>query len=569
MGDVRVRVATGERELRDVGALTAEAYHADRLLRPEDDYTVELRDAERRAQEAVLLVALVPAAPPSGPRPVHDAPAGGHGGVGDGAGGVGAGGPGGGAGGPGGGGAGRGEGRSEADARDRGAACGTGARDEDELRGVVVGTVTLAPSGTSYAEVAEAGEAEIRMLAVAPEARRRGVAEALMRSALDHAVTSGHRRVVLSTFDAMQSAQRLYRRLGFVPAPGRDWHHEGVRVRVHVWDAPQAPGVEVETATWRPVDTVDVGPWRLGFSGGFTRRANSVVALGEPVDVDAAIAEAERRYADAGLPAVFRVCDGSRPADLASRLAGRGYATVSRTSVLVRDVEPRDDEPRDDDLRYGDAVDGDAVDGDAADGAPDGAAPDTGDLDVAASDAGPRTGTADDLSRSAAAGDATRDAGVGGHGGPSRAPSDDGLRITIADSPDDDWLQGWLAVKANGGVDLDLARRVVSGAPARYATASDDHGVVGVIRAARAGEWVGLSCLMVAERARRRGLGRRLTDLTLRDAAERGATRAFLQVEEHNVGARALYLGAGFQAAEVYEYRERGSVAGEAPTGGC
>lgn len=443
MGDVRVRVAAGPRELRDVGALTAEAYHADRLLRPEDAYTVELRDAARRAQEAVLLVALVP---PGAPGPRTDDPE------------------------------------------------GTGGE------GVVVGTVTLAPAGTSYAEVAESGEAEIRMLAVAPEARRRGAAEALMRSALDHAVTSGHRRVVLSTFDAMQSAQRLYRRLGFRPVPERDWQHDGVRVRVHAWDAPPAPGVEVETATWRPVDVVDVGPWRLGLSGGFTRRANSVVPLAEPADVDAAIVATEERYAAAGLPAVFRVCSASRPVDLATRLAARGYATVSRTSVLVRDVE-LPPEPED-------------------------------------------------------------------HG--TAAPLDDAPSVTFADHPDDDWLRGWLEVKAGGGVDLDLARRVVGGAPARYGTASDERGVVGVIRAAHAREWVGLSCLMVAERGRRRGLGRRLTELALRDAADRGATRAFLQVEEHNVGARSLYLGAGFQAAEVYEYCERPSTAaGAVPTGGC
>src|SRR5690606_20020664 len=44
---------------------------------------------------------------------------------------------------------------------------------------VVVGTITMAPPGTSYAETAEPGELELRMLAVAPEARGKGVAEAL------------------------------------------------------------------------------------------------------------------------------------------------------------------------------------------------------------------------------------------------------------------------------------------------------------------------------------------------------------------------------------------------------
>lgn len=108
----------------------------------------------------------------------------------------------------------------------------------------------------------------------------------------------------------------------------------------------------------------------------------------------------------------------------------------------------------------------------------------------------------------------------------------------------------------------------MTGAPARYLTASDDAGVVGVIRAAPSGDWVGLSCLMVAARARRRGVGRVLTELGLRDAAGRGAARAFLQVEEHNAGARGLYVGAGFEVADVYEYRER-DASGAAGLGGC
>ena len=37
--------------------------------------------------------------------------------------------------------------------------------------------VTLAPFGNPYAETALDGEVEIRMLAVAPEARRRGIAD--------------------------------------------------------------------------------------------------------------------------------------------------------------------------------------------------------------------------------------------------------------------------------------------------------------------------------------------------------------------------------------------------------
>ena len=124
-----VRVAAGG-QVADAGALTAEAYLADRLVDATDSYADELRDAERRAREATLLVALLPP------------------GEGDG-----------------------------------------GEAERDDL--VVVGTVTLAPYGTSYAEIAEPGELEIRMLAVAPEARRRGIAELLVSAALREAVASG------------------------------------------------------------------------------------------------------------------------------------------------------------------------------------------------------------------------------------------------------------------------------------------------------------------------------------------------------------------------------------------
>ncbi|MDP9365209.1 MAG: GNAT family N-acetyltransferase, partial [Chloroflexota bacterium] len=46
--------------------------------------------------------------------------------------------------------------------------------------GRVVGTLTFAPGGTRWADVAAPDEAEFRMLAVPPAARGRGVAERLV-----------------------------------------------------------------------------------------------------------------------------------------------------------------------------------------------------------------------------------------------------------------------------------------------------------------------------------------------------------------------------------------------------
>jgi ribosomal protein S18 acetylase RimI-like enzyme len=73
------------------------------------------------------------------------------------------------------------------------------------------------------ADIARPSEAEIRMLAVAHEARGRGAGEALVRACVDRArATDGCVRVVLSTQRTMHSAHRIYERLGFVRTPERD-----------------------------------------------------------------------------------------------------------------------------------------------------------------------------------------------------------------------------------------------------------------------------------------------------------------------------------------------------------
>ncbi|MDX3132249.1 GNAT family N-acetyltransferase [Streptomyces europaeiscabiei] len=91
--------------------------------------------------------------------------------------------------------------------------------------GQVLGGVTFVPAGGPMADIAAAGEAEIRMLAVAPEARGRGVGEALVRACVERARTvEGCVRVVLSTQRTMRAAHRIYERLGFTRTPERDWN---------------------------------------------------------------------------------------------------------------------------------------------------------------------------------------------------------------------------------------------------------------------------------------------------------------------------------------------------------
>ncbi|MFJ9891894.1 GNAT family N-acetyltransferase [Streptomyces sp. NPDC091280] len=89
----------------------------------------------------------------------------------------------------------------------------------------LLGGVTFVPSGGPMADIARPGEAEIRMLAVARDARGQGAGEALVRACVDRArATTGCTAVVLSTQRTMHAAHRVYERLGFTRSPERDWN---------------------------------------------------------------------------------------------------------------------------------------------------------------------------------------------------------------------------------------------------------------------------------------------------------------------------------------------------------
>jgi ribosomal protein S18 acetylase RimI-like enzyme len=95
-----------------------------------------------------------------------------------------------------------------------------------ERAGVIVGTVLLYPTAPARpgADGARARcvEPEVRLLAVAPAARGRGVGAALMGECLRRARASGAPALTLHTTGVMQAAIRVYERLGFVRAPELD-----------------------------------------------------------------------------------------------------------------------------------------------------------------------------------------------------------------------------------------------------------------------------------------------------------------------------------------------------------
>jgi len=91
------------------------------------------------------------------------------------------------------------------------------------LNGSPVGTLTIAEPGSPFANVCGPDELEVRMLAIAPEARGRGLASRLMDACEAMARRGDYRAVVLSTEPDMLAAHRMYERRGYLRQPDRDW----------------------------------------------------------------------------------------------------------------------------------------------------------------------------------------------------------------------------------------------------------------------------------------------------------------------------------------------------------
>ena len=90
----------------------------------------------------------------------------------------------------------------------------------------LVGSVLLYPSGATVAipgtEPVVLASPEVRLLAVAPSARRHGVGEALLRACIERARHAHSGYLLLHTTDMMQAAIDLYTHMGFERAPDLD-----------------------------------------------------------------------------------------------------------------------------------------------------------------------------------------------------------------------------------------------------------------------------------------------------------------------------------------------------------
>jgi GNAT superfamily N-acetyltransferase len=128
------------------------------------------------------------------------------------------------------------------------------------------------------------------------------------------------------------------------------------------------------------------------------------------------------------------------------------------------------------------------------------------------------------------------------------------VEVTLADEPD----EGWAELFLGGGFEpVDAASRLGILRRARhsvFASVRIDGRTCAVGSACFSHGWCGLHAMRTAPAARGRGLASAILVALAREAAQRGFSRAMLQVEAGNETARSLYRRAGFGDAWIYEY---------------
>ncbi|WP_123043806.1 GNAT family N-acetyltransferase [Cohnella candidum] len=102
------------------------------------------------------------------------------------------------------------------------------------IDGNIAGSVALFPADSDAYEgnVDRVDYPEIRMLAVSPEYRGKGVASALLKECMARAKSSGCKAIGLHTGEFMTNAIKLYEKLGFKRLPQYDFQPAGDGITV-------------------------------------------------------------------------------------------------------------------------------------------------------------------------------------------------------------------------------------------------------------------------------------------------------------------------------------------------
>jgi ribosomal protein S18 acetylase RimI-like enzyme len=98
----------------------------------------------------------------------------------------------------------------------------------------------------------------------------------------------------------------------------------------------------VAARAWPALQNEDLAGWRLRYSYGVTRRANSVwpnawdEGGGTLAD---RIGQVEAFYTARGLPARYQICPAALPTELDAVMAARDYAAVAETAVMTAPID--------------------------------------------------------------------------------------------------------------------------------------------------------------------------------------------------------------------------------------
>lgn len=266
---------------------------------------------------------------------------------------------------------------------------------------------------------------------------------------------------------------------------------------------------DIATDGWQAVETERLGDepgWLLRASDGFTSRANSVLALGDPgLPLSQALDRAEDWYRARSLPPRFAI---AWPLSAVRAAEVPGTSPNPRAAAYARGVDT--------------------------------------DLDRALVAREYRLDTPTLVLTAA-----TREVQVA-----TTPPHDP--RATPGVRVDDEPDEAWLGVYHYRGRSLPpVARRLLMSAPAQaFASARDAAGrTVAVGRAASSRGWTGITAMEVVPEARRQGLARQVLRALADWADTRGDPCLYLQVAVGNDPARALYDSVGFGAHHGYHYR--------------
>ncbi|MFD7899739.1 GNAT family N-acetyltransferase [Streptomyces sp. NPDC059743] len=256
----------------------------------------------------------------------------------------------------------------------------------------------------------------------------------------------------------------------------------------------------VGARAWQPVESEPLGDWLLRAAAGFTRRANSVLPLGDPgTPLDEALERVRRWYSERGLPAYIQVATGAEGTQerLYAELERRGWRAETTTEVRIGSLAAIVDRHPED----------------AAD---------------------------------------AEDAAV------SRVRLDRslGAETATAAATGTTTATGWLQRYQRSGVPGPHVLHVLASGPSVWFASvpgpADVPAAIG--RCVVDGRWAGFMAVEVDPDRRRQGLATAVMTTLARRALEEGASAAWLQVESDNTGARALYDAMGFAVHHSYHY---------------